>query len=160
MTNLPKLEKKQWKALFGLFSDAFRPIKPYRSQLDEGFLPELPVTTMPIFKVQIHFSYLMYLATYSTLLARLYLRFSIGMCKLTRTEPALLLHPLDFMSNQDDGDLASFPAMGLSLENKMKLMSIFFAQLLESFEPLTIGENVDSILKSQPLRDYRPLFSL
>lgn len=159
-TKLSKEEKKQRKALFGSFSDAFRPVKPYRWKLDQGLLPELPVTTMPIFKVPIHFSYLMYLATYSTLLSRLYLSFSIRMCKLTRTEPSLLLHPLDFMSKEDDSDLASFPAMGLPLEKKMELMDMFFRQLLESFEPLTIGEHVASIVASQPLRDYRPTFSL
>lgn len=158
-TKLSKEERKQRKALFGSFSDALRPVKPYRWQLNGGSLPELPVTTMPIFKVPIHFSYLMFLCTYSTHLARLYLRISIGMCRLTRTEPSLLLHPLDFMSKEDDDDLASFPAMSLPLEKKMKMMSMFFAQLLESFEPLTMGEHVDKILKYQTLRNYRPTFS-
>ena len=116
------------------------------------------MTTMPFFKLPIHFSYLMYLATYSTLLARLYLRLGIGMCRLTRTEPSLLLHPLDFMSKEDDGDLASFPAMDLPLKKKMELMSMFFARLLDSFEPLTMGEHVDRILKNQQLRNYRPTF--
>lgn len=158
-TKLSKEEKKQRKALFGSFSDALRPVKAYRWKLDEGLLPELPVTTMPIFKVPFHFSYLTYLGTHSTLLSRLYLSFSIGMCKLTRTEPSLLLHPLDFMSKEDDSDLASFPAMGLPLEKKMELMDMFFGQLLESFEPMTMGEHVDSIVASRPLRDYRPTFS-
>jgi peptidoglycan/xylan/chitin deacetylase (PgdA/CDA1 family) len=158
-TNLSKDEKKKRKALFGSFADALRPVKPYRWQLNEGFLPELPVTTMPFFKVPIHFSYLLYLATYSTHLAHLYLRLSIGMCRLTQTEPSLLMHPLDFMGKEDDDDLASFPAMGLPLVRKMELMSMFFVQLLRSFEPLTMGEHVDRILKNQPLRNYRPKFS-
>ncbi len=158
-TNLSKDEKRRRKALFGSFADALRPVKPYRWQLDDGYLPELPVTTMPVFKTPIHFSYLTYLGTYSKLLARLYLRFSIAMCRLTRTEPSLLLHPLDFMSKDDDGDLASFPAMGLPLAKKMELMSMFFAQLLESFEPLTMGEHMDRIQKEQSLKSFRPTFS-
>lgn len=159
-TNLSREEKEKRKALFGSFSDALRPVKPYRWKLEEGFLPELPVTTMPVFKVPIHFSYLTYLGTCSALLSRLYLSFSIAMCRLTRTEPSLLLHPLDFMGREDDRDLASFPAMGLPLERKLELMDMFFAQLLESFEPLTVGEHVDRILMDGPLREYRPTFSL
>ena len=158
-TKLSKDEKKKRKALFGSFADALRPVKPYRWQLDDGFLPELPVTTMPFFKVPIHFSYLMFLGTFSTHLSRLYLTFSIGMCKLTRTEPSLLLHPLDFMGKEDDSDLASFPAMSLPLQKKMKLLNMYFAQLLESFEPLTIGEHVDKILMKQPLRSFQPNFA-
>jgi len=36
-------EKQQRKALFGTFSDAKRPVKPYRWSLDQGELLELPV---------------------------------------------------------------------------------------------------------------------
>jgi len=79
-SNLTKEEKERRKALFGSFSDAFRPVKPYRWRLDEETLIELPVTTMPIFKTPIHFSYLIYLASYSKFVAKLYLRFAILMC--------------------------------------------------------------------------------
>lgn len=158
-TSLSKEEKKRRKALFGSFSDAFRPVKPYRWKLDGGVLPELPVTTMPIFKVPMHFSYLTYLGMFSPMLSQLYLRFSIGLCKLTRTEPSLLLHPLDFMGKEDDRDLASFPGMGLPLAAKLELMNGYFDLLLKSFVPVTMGEHVDRIVTNQPLRGYRPTFS-
>jgi len=158
-TNLSREEKKRRKALFGSFADAFRPVKPYRWELDEGSLPELPVTTMPVFKVPIHFSYLTYLGTFSRRLTRLYLGFSIGMCKLTRTEPSLLLHPLDFMSQEDDADLAGFPGMGLPLATKMELLNMYFDLLLESFEPMTMGEHVDRIVAGPRLRACQPVFS-
>lgn len=63
-------EKERRKALFGSFSDALRPVKPYRWTLAEESLLELPVTTMPLFKTPIHFSYLIYLASLSELAAR------------------------------------------------------------------------------------------
>lgn len=158
-TKLSKEEKKRRKALFGSFSDAFRPVKPYCWKLDDGMLPELPVTTMPLFKVPIHFSYLTYLGTFSPVLSRLYLGFSIAMCRLTRTEPSLLLHPLDFMGKEDDCDLASFPGMSLPLGRKLELMNMYFGQLLKSFVPMTMGEHVESIVTKRELRDYQPTFS-
>jgi hypothetical protein len=158
-SNLSDEEKERRKALFGSFSDAFRPVKPYRWNLDGKYLLELPVTTMPIFKTPIHFSYLIYLASYSRFVARLYLRFAIAVCKLTRTEPSLLLHPLDFMGKEDDSDLAFFPAMSMPLGRKLKLMDEFFELLLRSFEPVTMGQHVKAIVAERDLRLYQPTFA-
>ena len=82
-TKLSKEEKAKRKALFGSFADALRPVKPYRWMMEHGLLTEFPVTTMPVFKIPIHFSYLTYLGTFSPFLARSYLNFSIGMCNLS-----------------------------------------------------------------------------
>jgi peptidoglycan/xylan/chitin deacetylase (PgdA/CDA1 family) len=158
-SNLSDEEKERRKALFGSFSDAFRPVKPYRWNLDGKSLLELPVTTMPIFKTPIHFSYLIYLASYSRIVARLYLRFAIAVCKLTRTEPSLLLHPLDFMGREDDSDLAFFPAMTMPLDRKLKLMDEFFELLLHNFEPVTMGQHVKAIVAERHLRQYVPTFA-
>ena len=70
-SNLSDEEKERRKALFGSFSDAFRPVKPYRWRLQAGDLLELPVTTMPLFKTPIHFSYLISLASFSRTVALL-----------------------------------------------------------------------------------------
>lgn len=158
-SNLSKDEKQKRKALFGSFSDAFRPVKPYTWQLVNGELLELPVTTMPIFKTPIHFSYLSYLGIFSRPLAMLYLNFAIGMCKITKTEPSLLLHPLDFMGKEDDVELRSFPAMGQPVARKLELMHLFIDRLTESFKPVTVGEHVEQIAKSNSLRQFEPLFS-
>lgn len=158
-TNLSREEKRRRKALFGSFSDAFRPVKPYRWDLGGERLLELPVTTMPVFKTPIHFSYLTYLGTFSKSLARAYLRMAITMCGMTRTEPSLLLHPLDFMSEDDDADIASFPGMRLPLARKMDLMDTFFEMLLGSFTPVTVGEHVELISAGNGLRDFQPTFS-
>ncbi len=158
-SNLTEEEKEKRKALFGSFSDAFRPVKPYRWELDGGELLELPVTTMPVFKTPVHFSYLIYLAGFSELLARAYLRFSAAMCRITRTEPSLLLHPLDFMGCEDDADLSFFPAMSMPLEKKLRLMDGFFDILMGNFEAVTMGQHIDSIKSTQRLSTFRPKFS-
>ena len=158
-TNLSREEKQKRKALFGTFSDAFRPVKPYQWQLEDTSLLELPVTTMPLFKTPIHFSYLTYLGQFSSALAMLYLNTAILMCRITGTEPSLLLHPLDFMSTEDDADLSSFPAMGLPLEKKLDLMSRFVDKLQQRFAPVTMSEHVERITAGQSLREFRPTFS-
>lgn len=156
--NLSKEEKEKRKALFGSFSDAFRPIKPYEWRLGSESLLELPVTTMPVLKTPIHFSYLTYLATFSTTLALAYLRFAVFMCVLTRTEPSLLLHPLDFMGREDDGDLADFPGMRLPAARKLELMGRFFDVLLATFDPMTMGEHAER-LADGAAKQFRPIFS-
>lgn len=158
-TNLSEAEKKKRKALFGTFSDAFRPVKPYRWALDQEALVELPVTTMPIFRTPIHFSYLTYLGMFSATLARAYLNLAIGMCRMTGTEPSLLLHPLDFMGIEDDEDLRDFPAMSLPVQRKLELMDLFVDRLADKFVPVTMGQHVDSIMSGKTLKEYTPSFS-
>lgn len=157
-TNLSKEERKKRKALFGSFSDALRPVKPYEWRLGASALLELPVTTMPVFKVPIHFSYLIYLGGFSEALARAYLGFAIAMCKMTGTEPSLLLHPLDFLGSEDDDDLAAFPGMKLPLTRKLELMDAFFERLLRSFRPVTMGEHVAQIEARGGLKQFAPKF--
>jgi len=158
-SNLTPEQKEERKALFGSYSDAFRPIKPYRWSIGDETLLELPVTTMPFFKIPIHFSYLVYLGTYAGFLASLYTRISAGLCRLTGTQPSLLLHPLDFLGADDDPDLAFFPGMKMNSEPKLELMDKFFDILCDKFEPVTMGEHVDRIRsESKELKVYEPAF--
>lgn len=158
-SQLSEEEKEQRKALFGTFSDALRPVKPYQWDLAEGNLFELPVTTMPVFKTPIHFSYLVFLASYSSALANLYMRMTIMMCRITRTEPSLLLHPLDFMGLEDKTGLEFFPAMSMPVNQKLELMDGFFTLLEETFQPVPIGKFVASIDNRHELNLYKPRFT-
>ena len=108
-SRLGKQELQARKALFGRFTEGFRPLKPYRWQTAAGPLTEIPVTTMPLFKVPIHASYILYLSCYSEAVAMLYFRTALMLCKLTRTPPSILLHPLDFLGGDDEKDLSFFP---------------------------------------------------
>jgi len=157
-SRLTREQKKQRGALFGSYTDAFRPVKPYRWELQQSELLELPVTTMPLFKIPIHFSYLVYLASFSPRVARLYLHSAIKLCRLHRTEPSLLLHPLDFLGEDDDRDLAFFPAMNMTAAKKLAIMQTLFEILQDNFQPCTVEEYVASI-ESSTLKRYTPDFS-
>jgi len=122
-------EKEKRKKLFGKFSDGFQSLKPYRWQIGKKTLTEIPVTTLPLFKTPIHASYVIYLSTFSKTLARNYWRTALEMCKLTGTQPSLLLHPLDFLSGEDAPELKFFPAMNLPVEKKLE----FVGEILEMF---------------------------
>jgi peptidoglycan-N-acetylglucosamine deacetylase len=122
-------EAEQRKELFGRLRDGLRPLKPYRLRLDDGELMEIPVTTMPLFKVPIHVSYLLYLSGFSPLLALRYFQFAMRLCRLTNIAPSLLLHPLDFLGGDDVSALRFFPGMNIASERKMEIVS----RLLEVF---------------------------
>ncbi len=157
-SKLDEREKKRRSALFGSFADVRRPVKPYRWQVQGEQLLELPVTTLPGLKLPIHFSYLIYLASFSEWLARAYLGLAIVCCRVTRTEPSMLMHPLDFMGAEDDEELSFFPAMSMSLARKLNLMDTFVSMLCKRFKPLTMGEHVARIDARASLAVFEPDF--
>jgi len=122
-------EREKRKKLFGKFSDGFQSLKPYKWQIGEKSLIEIPVTTLPVFKTPIHASYVIYLSTFSKPLARTYWKTALDMCRVTGTQPSLLLHPLDFLSGEDAPELKFFPAMNLPAEEKLE----FLSEILETF---------------------------
>lgn len=134
-------EKEQRNALFGTWKDAFRPVKPFQWKLSRGQLLEIPVTTLPGLKVPMHLSYLIYLAKFSRIAARTYLRFALGVCRMTGTRPSLLLHPLDFMGREDCAALAFFPGMDLARDEKLEIMAELFEILMARCEIVTMGEH-------------------
>ena len=165
-SNLTKAERQQRKALFGSFKDGFQPLKPYQWHMSEtevtqsGFKPsqrltEIPVTTMPIFKIPIHFSYLLYISVLSKPLALLYFRFALWLCKLTKTQPSLLMHPLDFLGGEDVPALAFFPGMSLHSHQKLALMSKAVGILAKQFEVVTVGEHAQRVA-TRPLPILKP----
>jgi hypothetical protein len=134
-------EKEQRSALFGTWKDALRPVRPFQWKLQGGQLLEIPVTTLPGLKVPMHLSYLIYLAKFSRVAARSYLRLALGACRMTGTNPSLLLHPLDFMGREDCPALAFFPGMDLARDQKLAIVSDLFAILTASHETVTMGEH-------------------
>ncbi len=106
----------------------------------------------------IHFSYLIYLASFSPTLATVYLRTAISACHISRTEPSMLLHPLDFLGCDDDSDLAFFPGMNLPAERKLNYMRSFFSQLLDHFTPVAMDEHNADIQSGRTLPRCLPRF--
>ena len=142
-------EREKRKALFGSWKDALKPIKPFVWELDGKSLVEIPVTTMPLFRVPIHLSYVIYLGRISRLLARTYFGFALLLCRLTRTAPSILLHPLDFLGKEDDSDLGFFPGMDLSASYKISLVEETLRMLAAHYRLVTVGEHVRSVPASR-----------
>lgn len=158
-SNFSKEERQQRKALFGNLRDGLRSLKPYRWRLSEGALTEIPVTTMPIFKIPIHVSYLLYLSVLSPSLALAYFRMALMLCRLTGTQVSLLLHPLDFLGRDDIQALSFFPGMGLSSEQKMKVVGEAIDLLMEHYTVVTMQQHASEVLKKAVVPVVEPSFS-
>ncbi|KAB8320225.1 polysaccharide deacetylase family protein [Tolypothrix campylonemoides VB511288] len=157
-SKLSKEERSQRKALFGSFKDGLQPLKPYQWRIDSDRLTEIPVTTMPIFKIPIHFSYLLFLSVFSPTLALLYFQIALWLCKLTGTQPSLLLHPTDFLDREDVPELSFFPGMSLHKSQKLAVLSKALKLLSSQFRVLSVGQHAQlaasvrqlPVLESQP----------
>ena len=159
-TKLSPEEKKSRKLLFGQLRDGLRPIRPYR-WLINGYsdgLVEIPVTTMPLFRIPFHVSYILYIHRFSPVLARMYFRFAMVLCKLTRTQPSLLLHPLDFLGGDDIKELAFFPAMNLRGEEKVKLVSDILRIYSEYFTIVPMRQHARALLEAESMQKIEPKF--
>jgi peptidoglycan-N-acetylglucosamine deacetylase len=139
-SKLSKEEKENRKELFGSFREGFYPLKPYIWNLkNKTKLLEIPVTTMPIFKLPFHQSYLLYISGVSNFLMKAYLRFAIFMCKITKTPPSYLLHPLDLIGGDDVPQLSFFPGMNIKSEKKLEVFETAITMLKKNFELLPMS---------------------
>jgi hypothetical protein len=155
-SDLSKEEKRARKELFGKFSEGFRKLKPYYWNLGQGKkLMEIPVTTMPIFKMPFHLSYLIYLGNISMPLMKLYLSISIGLCKLTKTPISFLLHPLDLIGGDQITQLAFFPGMNVNSESKVKIFKSVIEILKNHFSMLTMNEYCLEIQRTKHRKTYQ-----
>jgi peptidoglycan-N-acetylglucosamine deacetylase len=140
-SDLTREEKRARKELFGKFSEGFRKLKPYSWNLGNGkVLMEIPVTTMPLFKFPFHLSYLIYLGNISMPLMKLYLNIALSLCKLTRTPISFLLHPLDLIGGDQIKDLAFFPGMNVSSDQKVKVFMNVIETLKSHYRMSTMDE--------------------
>jgi hypothetical protein len=141
--NLDADEKRLRAQLFGSYREGFRPLKPYRWRHSETTMLELPVTTMPVSRLPIHVSYILWMAAFSETLALRYFGTALTMCLLTGTAPSILLHPLDFLGHEDAADLSFFPGMGLGRERKSATLNRIFDRLCRRFEIITVGQHAE-----------------
>jgi hypothetical protein len=139
-------ERAKREGLFGKFSDGLRPVKPYRWQLKSGrHILEIPVTTMPLFKTPFHFSYLAYLSNFSPALMHFYFGMALAACRLTRTEPSFLLHPLDIIGGDQIPQLKFFPGMDISSQRKTELFKTVLGKLGERYDIVPMGVHARAI---------------
>ncbi|RNI37507.1 polysaccharide deacetylase [Hanamia caeni] len=145
-SDLSKEEKKARKELFGKFSEGFRKLKPYKWDLGDGkSIIEIPVTTMPVFKLPFHLSYLIYLGNISIPLMNLYLNTAITMCKITKTPISFLLHPLDLIGGDQISQLAFFPGMNVSSDKKVKVFKKVIGLLQKHYDVVNMDEHLSDM---------------
>jgi peptidoglycan-N-acetylglucosamine deacetylase len=149
-SRLTKADRTQRKALFGSAKAGFMSLRPYRWTSLGSSMIEIPVTTLPWLKIPIHFSYVMYLATFSQALARTYFHAAMMFCKLNRIEPSVLLHPLDFLGGDDEPGLAYFPGMKLDSLTKLALAKEFLGSIAKRFDVVTMLQHAESFDARSP----------
>ncbi|MEM7388098.1 MAG: polysaccharide deacetylase family protein, partial [Verrucomicrobiota bacterium] len=155
--NLPKEEQEKRKQLFGQFNEGFRPLKPYFWDFGSSDLLEIPVTTMPLFKVPFHLSYILYLGTFSNLLAKAYFKTALTFCRIAGVEPSILLHPLDFMGCDDTEELSFFPAMRQKSKAKVELATWVLSMFKDSYNVVPMRDHARNLLDRRPLPQLDPL---
>jgi peptidoglycan/xylan/chitin deacetylase (PgdA/CDA1 family) len=147
-TKLESAASKDRDELFGGFSDGFGPNRAFVHRSPSGEIAVIPVTTMPLLRIPVHVSYILYLRAVSPALARRYLRFALAMCRVTRTEPSILLHPLDFIGPEDAPELRFFPGMSLSSDAKRETLSDVLELLNRHFEVVRMREYAGLVRKA------------
>jgi hypothetical protein len=158
---LSREERKDRSRLFGSVRDGLRPIRPYLWDLETTSLLEIPVTTMPLFRVPMHLSYVLYLYSFSPRAARAYLRSALWLCRTAGVEPSFLLHPLDFLGGDKVRGLDFFPAMNLSTSTKLGLFDEVIETMRRSFELVGMATHARAAL-SEPAaatRLVRPVWA-
>lgn len=133
-------ERQSRKLLFGTFRHALRPIKPYYIGVNGTRLLEIPVTTIPFFRIPFHISYILYLSAFSPAIALSYWRMALRLCEWTRTPPSVLLHPLDFLGCDEVATLSFFPGMNLTGSVKTARVLEYLKILTRQFEVVSLGE--------------------
>lgn len=149
-------QREERKLLFGSASEALRPLRPYRWQVGGASLLEIPVTTMPLLRVPIHVSYLLWLGERSPKLATAYFRTALAMCRAARVEPSILLHPLDFLGGDDVASLSFFPGMQLRGAEKTERVATLLGVLHEHFAVVSMEEQADALERGPDLPVVAP----
>ncbi len=147
-SNLTEEQKKERKELFGKFSDGFMKLKPYFWKLkNKRKLLEMPVTTMPLFRVPIHLTYLVYLSGFSKQLMFFYLKCAVYLCKLTRTPLNFLIHPTDLLGGDMITGMEFFPGMNVPSHTKSAIFKKVIKIFAKHFTLVTMEEHAAEISK-------------
>lgn len=143
--DLTDAERDKRKKQFGYVRDGFKPIRPFRWKIGSHELLEIPVTTMPVFRVPMHLTYIHYLAQTSPSIARAYFWLTLKMCKVFRVSPSILLHPLDYMAADELPELKCFPGFGNNSEIKRSMTNWCLKLLKEQFDVKSLDDFVSHI---------------
>jgi hypothetical protein len=158
-SSLTKEERESRKELFGSYKEGFYPLKPYFWKLaNNKKILEIPVTTIPFFKIPFHLSYLLFISGFSMWVMKAYLGFSLFLCKLTNTPPSILLHPLDLISGDKIPQLVFFPGMDIPTEKKVIVFKYALRKIKKNFDLLPMLNFADTYIKQKDnLKGIKPV---
>ena len=103
---------------------------------------------IPTLQSTFHFSYVLYLSTYSPILARIILAFSITCMRLAGIEPTLLLHSLDFLGSDNVGYAFLLSRMNMRSEVKLGRIRNYLADLIADHTVVSLNQYAE-ILQSR-----------
>lgn len=155
-TRVARESREDRSDLFGHMSDGFLPLKAFLWKTDKGSLVELPVTTVPVFRVPFHLSYLLWLSRYSKAFALAYFRMALILCRLRGVQPCYLLHPLDFLGKEDAPGLSFFPGMDLPRAHKMEMADAFMRIYKKYFQIVPVCEHARWASSAKALKERNP----
>ena len=153
---LTAAQREERSTLFGGAREGLRPLKPYRWQVGDDRLLEIPVTTMPLTRVPMHVSYVLYLAGPSPALARRYFANALRLCRLRGVEPSILLHPLDFLGADDVDSLGFFPGMAMKGSAKRAVVAACLDELCRQFDVVPMEKHAHTITQRAGALDVVP----
>jgi peptidoglycan/xylan/chitin deacetylase (PgdA/CDA1 family) len=143
--------------LFGGFSRVLAPNTAYRWAGTE--LVELPVTTMPLFRVPIHGAYVLSLYRISPRIARGYVTTALRLCRALGVGPSLLVHPTDVLGAADAPGMEFFPGMDVPAADKVALLGWTLAAARARFDVVGTSAHVARTGAPRRTRDAGDLVS-
>ncbi|MBU4203669.1 MAG: polysaccharide deacetylase family protein [Acidobacteria bacterium] len=156
-SRLSSEQKEERKILFGGIGEGLRPLYPYVWLCSgERRLLEIPVTTLPVFKVPVHLSYLLYLSRFGEGIALSFFQQALRLMRMTGSGLSFLLHPLDFLDAQRCPELSFFPGMDLNEAFKADFFSKVIRLIRRYFRPVSLDHYARLLQRSDrppvPLR--------
>jgi len=149
---LNEQQRSERAHLYGSARDGLQSLKPYRWVAGPQSLVEIPVTTMPLTRVPIHISYVLYLSGPSPAAAYRYFAGALRLCALRGVQPSILLHPLDFLGVDDVDSLEFFPGMNLTGARKRETVLRCLRMFSERFHVVPLRDHARELAASGSLR--------
>ena len=157
--DLDPAAREALKDQYGSLADARRPLAPYTWRLAERDLLEIPVSTMPLTRLPVHWTYLHFLSSMGNRLASSYVRVHIALCRATEIPPSLLLHATDFLGADDACCPRFLPGMRRTAAQKMALLRATLALYSAAFELAPLGRYALARMAEGALARHEPVLS-
>ena len=85
----------------------------------------------------------------------IYLNTALAICRITRTAPSYLLHPLDFLDYRHAPKLSFFPGMKLNRNIKNEIFKYVMGKINRHFTMVNMSTYAKSIVDQNVLKDEK-----